>query len=194
FTFLIDSIGTHIIIGVFALAAFGAFWIGGKIEKEGRSGYRKTPSADESDERAGAEATEPVRQEETVRRVVFRAVKVFIFVAALILLGTGLTPLIEWYFTQIPASGLFWVNSISAVVDNATLTAAEIGPVLSMAQIKGALLGLLIAGGMLIPGNIPNIVAAGRLNISSREWAGLGLKLGVVLMAIYFLALLPSFL
>jgi predicted cation transporter len=59
--------------------------------------------------------------------------------------------------------------AISAVVDNATLTAAEIGPSLSAAQQRASLLGLLISGGMLIPGNIPNIVAANRLGISSRE-------------------------
>ncbi len=193
FTFLIDTIGAHIIIGVIGLAAFGAIWIGGRIEKEGNAQNRNYAPAEgkgSSDATIGGGTA----YEETLRRVVVRALKVFVFVAALILLGTGLTPLIVWYFTQIPASGLYWVNSISAVVDNATLTAAEIGPVLTAVQIKGALLGLLIAGGMLIPGNIPNIVAAGRLNISSREWAGLGLKLGIALMAIYFLSLLPSFL
>jgi len=47
---------------------------------------------------------------------------------------------------------LFWLNSISAVVDNATLTAAEIGPSLSVAQQRAMLMGLLISGGMLIPG------------------------------------------
>lgn len=39
----------------------------------------------------------------------------------------------------------------SAILDNATLAAAEIGPSLSEAQIKSALLGLLISGDMLIP-------------------------------------------
>ena len=47
-------------------------------------------------------------------------------------------------------------------------------------------MGLLIAGGMLIPGNIPNIISAGKLGISSKEWAKLGVPLGLVLMAIYF--------
>ena len=84
---------------------------------------------------------------------------------------------------------LFWLNSISAVVDNATLTAAEIGPSLSVAQQRGVLMGLLISGGMLIPGNIPNIVAAQRLGISSREWARVGLVAGFPLMALCFGAL-----
>ena len=50
-------------------------------------------------------------------------------------------------------------------------------------------MGLLIAGGMLIPGNIPNIIAASKLKISSKEWARLGMPLGLVLMVLYFLVL-----
>jgi predicted cation transporter len=73
---------------------------------------------------------------------------------------------------------------VSAVLDNATLAAAEIGPTLREEQIKSALLGLLIAGGMLIPGNIPNIIAAHSLKIKSTEWARVGVPLGLVLMAI----------
>jgi len=46
-------------------------------------------------------------------------------------------------------------------------------------------MGLLISGGMLIPGNIPNIVAAGRLRIGSREWARIGLVTGLPLMALF---------
>jgi predicted cation transporter len=79
---------------------------------------------------------------------------------------------------------------VSAVLDNATLAAAEIAPQLNIAQIKSALIALLISGGMLIPGNIPNIVAAGRLRIGSREWAKVGIPLGLVLMIIYYIILL----
>jgi predicted cation transporter len=49
---------------------------------------------------------------------------------------------------------------------------------------------LLIAGGMLIPGNIPNIVAAGRLKISMKEWAVIGLPIGLVIMAVFFVILI----
>jgi predicted cation transporter len=72
---------------------------------------------------------------------------------------------------------------VSAILDNATLAAAEIGPSLSEAQIKSALLGLLISGGMLIPGNIPNIISAHALHIKSSEWAKLGVPLGLVIMS-----------
>jgi predicted cation transporter len=40
----------------------------------------------------------------------------------------------------------------------------------------------LISGGMLIPGNIPNIIAAHALQIKSTEWAKLGVPLGLVIM------------
>ena len=66
------------------------------------------------------------------------------------------------------------------MLDNATLAAAEIGPSLTEVQIKSALLGLLISGGMLIPGNIPNIIAAHALHIKSTEWARLGVPLGLM--------------
>ena len=102
---------------------------------------------------------------------------------ALIFLGAGFKPLIDTYLLKLPSQILFWVNMVSAILDNATLAAAEIGPSLSVAQIKSALLGLLISGGMLIPGNIPNIIAAHSLRIKSTEWAKLGVPLGLIIMA-----------
>ena len=58
---------------------------------------------------------------------------------------------------------------VSAILDNATLAAAEIGPVLSEFQIKSILMGLLISGGMLIPGNIPNIISASKLGYNQQR-------------------------
>ncbi len=125
--------------------------------------------------------------EETIREVVERTIRVFTFVAALELLGHSFTPMVVWYFSKLHPAGLYWLNTISAVVDNATLTAAEIGPYLTEEQIRSALMSLLISGGMLIPGNIPNIVAAGRLKITMKEWARIGVPFGVVLLIIYFI-------
>jgi predicted cation transporter len=122
------------------------------------------------------------KNEEKLSEVFIRAAKVYIFVMALIFLGAGFKPLIDSYLLKLPSQILFWVNMVSAILDNATLAAAEIGPSLSTAQIKSALLGLLISGGMLIPGNIPNIIAAHALRIKSTEWAKLGVPLGVVIM------------
>jgi predicted cation transporter len=48
----------------------------------------------------------------------------------------------------------------------------------------------LIAGGMLVPGNIPNIICANKLAIKSREWARVGVPLGLGLMGSVFVALL----
>jgi len=171
--FLLRHLGEYIIPGVVAVSALAA------IRARG------------AEEAAAKAATVAVAEEytETLRTVVMRAVKVFIFVAALELLGTSFTPLVVWYFVKIPANILYWINMISAVVDNATLTAAEIGPHMTLAQIKSALISLVISGGMLIPGNIPNIVAAGRLRITSKEWAKIGVPLGLALLIVFYIIL-----
>jgi predicted cation transporter len=131
---------------------------------------------------------------ETLREVFVRALKVYLFIMALVFLGEGFKPLILAYITQIPSVALYWINITSAILDNATLTAAEIGPTLSMPQIRSALLGLLLAGGMLIPGNIPNIIAAGKLRITSRAWARIGVPVGLASLIIFFILLfLPIF-
>src|SRR4030095_2746944 len=106
-------------------------------------------------------------EEEKLSEGFLRAAKVYVFVMALIFLGAGFKTLIDAYLIKMSTQALFWVNMVSAVLDNATLAAAEIGPSLTEAQIKSALLGLLISGGMLIPGNIPNIIAAHALHIKS---------------------------
>ena len=107
-------------------------------------------------------------------------------------LADGFKPLIFEYFTKVPSAALYWINMVSAVLDNATLAAAEIGPVLSEFQIKSVLMGLLISGGMLIPGNIPNIISAGKLGITSKEWARIGVPLGLVSMGIYFVIIFST--
>lgn len=126
---------------------------------------------------------------ETLRDIVLRAVKVYAFVAALVLLSTGLSPIIDRYVLGTSRSVLFWLNSVSAVLDNATLAAAEISPRLAREDVRFLLVGLLVAGGMLIPGNIPNIIAAKKLDIKSKEWAAFGAPLGLGLMIVYFVFL-----
>lgn len=129
-------------------------------------------------------------REEGIGDILLRTVKTYLFVMALVLLGTGFEPIIDAYVTKLPAAGLYWINSISAILDNATLAAAEVGPTMSRTQLHYALLSLIISGGMLIPGNIPNIISAGKLRIKSREWMALGLPLGGGAMALYFVVLL----
>lgn len=127
---------------------------------------------------------------EQLRDVVIRALKVYLFVLALVFLGTGFMPVVDKYLVHVPAGAIYWVNIISAILDNATLTAAEITPAMSVQMIKCALAGLLIAGGMLIPGNIPNIICAGKLSIKSREWAAFGVPLGLIIMTGFFIVLM----
>ena len=127
---------------------------------------------------------------ENLTDVFIRAAKVYLFVMALVLLGTGFQPLIDAYVIRLPTAALYWINMVSAILDNATLTAAEISPKMSLKQIQSVLMGLLIAGGMLIPGNIPNIICAGKLNIKSREWAVIGIPLGLAMMTAFFIVLL----
>jgi len=126
-------------------------------------------------------------ESETYSEIFIRSFKVYLFVMALTLLGTGFEPFIERYLLDLSPYVLYWINMISAVLDNATLAAAEISPAMDEPTLKAILLGLLISGGMLIPGNIPNIIAAGKLNITSKEWARFGVPLGLVAMVIFFL-------
>lgn len=164
FYYLFILLAEYVIPAVLVLGVVGVFFV--------------RQISEDTEESLAAE-----EDEEKLSEVFVRAGKVYIFVMALIFLGAGFKPLIDTYLLKLPSQILFWVNMVSAILDNATLAAAEIGPSLSVAQIKSALLGLLISGGMLIPGNIPNIIAAHSLRIKSTEWAKLGVPLGLVIMA-----------
>jgi predicted cation transporter len=169
FMFLFNMLGKYIIPGILVYGLVGMFFLG-KVDMS-------------------ASTTKAEEYSETLKDVIMRAVKVYVFIMALTFLGDGFKPIIFEYFTQIPSTVLYWVNMVSAILDNATLAAAEIGPAMSELQIKSILMGLLIAGGMLIPGNIPNIISAGKLGITSKEWARLGVPMGLVTMAIYFVVI-----
>ncbi len=169
FTYLFENLGIYIFPGIIAYGIVGMFFLGKAVTSD-----------------PGMKAEE---YKETLKDVLMRAVKVYVFIMALVFLGDGFKPIIFEYITKMPAEALYWINMVSAILDNATLTAAEIGPTFTQLQINAALMGLLIAGGMLIPGNIPNIISAGKLGITSKEWARLGVPLGLVTMAIYFIIL-----
>lgn len=129
------------------------------------------------------------KRDEPYREIFLRTGKVYLFVMALVFLGEGFKPLIDAYVIHLSADILYWINISSAVLDNATLTAAEISPSMTPLQVKKLLMGLLIAGGMLIPGNIPNIIAASKLKITMKEWARFGLPLGLIFMVVFFFIL-----
>ena len=136
----------------------------------------------------GGAPLKDTKRKENLATVLLRTGKVFIFVEALVLLGTGLSPLSEYYVPRLHAVTLFWCNTLSAVLDNATLASAEVTPALSPRQLTGALLSLLVSGGLLIPGNIPNIIAASHLRIRSGEWAKAAFLPGMAGLLLYFLA------
>ena len=167
FWYLIRIAGKYIVPGVVLLGLISIFFHGKK-----------------SDITLQAEKTK-----DTFKDVIIRSLKIYLFVMALIFLGSGFKPIIDNYIVTLDSRVLYWVNMISAVLDNATLTAAEISPAMTVKQIQGVLMGLLIAGGMLIPGNIPNIIAAHKLKITSRAWAKLGIPLGLSIMIIYYIIL-----
>jgi predicted cation transporter len=127
---------------------------------------------------------------ETVKEILMRTAKIYLFIMGLVFLGVGFKPLMEGFMSSIQPYILYWINSLSAVLDNATLAAAEIWPSMTLTQINSAVLGLSIAGGMLIPGNIPNIISASKLKIRSRTWARLGVPLGICMMLFFFLAII----
>ena len=169
FLFPLKHFGLYLIPGVAAVALFGALWLSPRISLK-TEGHVHVYA-------------------ETFMSVIARSVKVYVFVAALVLLGEGFKPLIVWYVAKVAPPVLFWFNTISAVLDNATLTAMEVGPAMALPQIIGIVMGLSIAGGMLIPGNIPNIIAAGRMKIRMKDWAKVGLPIGLAVMVAYFLIL-----
>ena len=169
FWFLLEQFGIYIIPGILILGIIGA-------------AYAKEEKTEEKE-------TEEVDIEETNKTIVIRGLKIFFFIIALDLLGEGFKPIIDTYIIGLDTRYLYWINICSAVLDNATLAAAEISIKMSGLQVKAVLMGLLISGGMMIPGNIPNIISAGKLKIKSSEWIKLGVPLGLVIMIVYYVIL-----
>ncbi len=133
-------------------------------------------------------ASPPIKVRETTLTVVVAGAKVFAFVAGLVMVSEALAPLASQYVNRLGSDTLYWANMLSAVLDNATLVAVEVHD-MELHRAREAILALLLSGGMLIPGNIPNIITAGALNIRTARWAKLGVPLGLVMLGIYFAAL-----
>jgi predicted cation transporter len=168
FLYLFDMLGPYVIPGVVLLAGLGALMV---------HDWRK-------DNSIPLEQIDPEKQ--TFKGVIMRTVKIFAFIVALELLGAGFQPFIDRFVVTMSDFALYLLNLLSAILDNATLAAAEISPKMHPDQIKTILMSLLISGGMLITGNIPNIVTAGRLKIKSKEWAKVALPLGAAMMVVYY--------
>jgi predicted cation transporter len=168
FWFLSQSLGPQL-LGLIVLLAALAFFL---------TGHRET-----------AEPALVEDQVETWSSLGWRGFKAYLFVAGLVLLGQGFAPLAEQWLLGLPAWALYWANMSSAVLDNATLAAAEVGPKVPPEKLRALLYGLMLSGCMLIPGNVPNIICASKLRLRSRDWAREGVPLGLGLMLLMGLAL-----
>ena len=171
FFFLIELIGWYVLGGI--------LFMSGMASSLRESTIKEAP---------GAKAAH-TEDEHSVKSIVIRAAKVYLFVMALVFLGDGLKPLAMQTISHLSAGWLYWINSLSAVLDNATLAAIEVTPAIDERTLKFLLMSLIISGGMLIPGNIPNIICASKLGIKSKEWAKAAFGLGAALMVAYFIIL-----
>ncbi len=181
FFYLVDLLGKYIIPAVVVFSILAGLYTSQVIKTNGS--LAETAAAEDD------ENSEEQLEEDTWKGIIIRALKVYIFVMALVFLGEGFEPLIEAYILGLSPKLLYWVNMVSAVLDNATLCAAEVSPAMNELTVEAILMGLLVSGGMLIPGNIPNIISASKLKITSKEWAVIGLPLGFLALIIFYLIL-----
>lgn len=173
FFYMIHLLGGYSVIGIILLGLLSAVFVDGN--------WRAKFS--ESDE------VMVIPEKEDLGTIGIRTGKIFMFVVALELLGLGFKPVIDTYIIHWSNDLLYAANLMSAILDNATLAAAEIDPVMSTIQVKAILISLLVSGGMLVTGNIPNIITAAKLKISMKQWAVVGLPIGAIFLAGYYLVL-----
>lgn len=173
FSFMFQLLGGYSVAGVILLGLLSMFFVDGNWRAR----------FNESDEIL------LIPEKEDIRTISLRTGKIFMFVVALELLGLGFKPVIDTYIIHWSNDLLYIANLVSAILDNATLAAAEIDPVMSTIQVKAILISLLVSGGMLVTGNIPNIVTAAKLKISMKKWAAIGLPVGAAFLAGYYLVL-----
>lgn len=167
FFLLFSLIGPQVIAAIIFFAFLAIIFVHPPLE--GKASFSKKPISENYEE------------------IFIRALKVYFFVMGLTFLGAGFEPLINKYLLNLDPFYLYWINIISALLDNATLAAAEISSSMSEFTVQMILMGLLLSGGMLIPGNIPNIISAGKLQITSKEWAKFGLPVGFAAMTVFFI-------
>ncbi len=185
FTFLLENLWDIIIplVALFSILVYINVR-GIRIIKIGK-GDKESTAINNS----GNSITDAAEYESSVKVVVMRAVKIYAFIFGLTLLGEFFKPLAE-PVADLGVYVLYFFGLISAAADNATLTAALVSPSMSLDEIRAFITSLVISGGMLIPGNVPNIVFASIIGIGFKEWARIGVPIGMpVFLAVAMLML-----
>ncbi|WP_286230390.1 DUF1646 family protein [Neobacillus mesonae] len=190
FLYLFKLVGASVIPSVIVFGVLAAFMIKPRNQFDSISGKSEIAAGLEVEGQTPQSNVGRQTEKESYGEIIIRSLKIYLFVMALTFLGAGFEPFIEAYILGLSPKLMYWINMVSAILDNATLAAAEISPVMNDETIKDILMGLLISGGMLIPGNIPNIIAAGKLKITSGEYARFAFPIGLAAMAIYFIVIL----
>ena len=108
------------------------------------------------------------------------------------ILGTGFQPIIDQYISKLSSAALYWINISSAILDNATLTAAEITHNMTTSQIKAILLGLLVAGGMLIQ-VIFKYNFSRKIKNFKQKLGKLGVPLGLIMLVNFLILFINSY-
>jgi predicted cation transporter len=185
FTFLLDNLWDIVIplVALFSILAYISVK-GIRIIKVGK--YKESNAIINNN---NSDADTAKEYESSVKVVVMRAVKIYAFIFGLTLLGEFFKPLAE-PVADLGVYVLYFFGLISAAADNATLTAALVSPSMSLDEIRAFITSLVISGGMLIPGNVPNIVFASIIGIRFKEWARIGVPIGMpVFLAVAILML-----
>jgi predicted cation transporter len=186
FTFLLENLWDIIIplVALFSILAYISVK-GIRIIKVGKD--KESNAIINNNNNSNADTAE--YEESSVKVVVMRAVKIYAFIFGLTLLGEFFKPLAE-PVADLGVYVLYFFGLVSAAADNATLTAALVSPSMSLDEIRAFITSLVISGGMLIPGNVPNIVFASIIGIRFKEWARIGVPIGMpVFLAVAILML-----
>src|SRR5699024_6666841 len=114
FFYLLNLVGIYIVPGVIGFGILAALMV---KAKESLSGNQES-----------LESKDAQSQTESYGEIIIRSLKIYLFVMALTFLGAGFQPFIERFLLDLNPLILYWINMVSAVLDNATLAAAEISP------------------------------------------------------------------
>src|SRR5699024_10833960 len=139
FFYLLRLVGTSVIPGVLIFGALAAYFVKSKEDSQAILKENELAATDGAE----LEQEDKASEVESYGEIIFRSLKIYLFVMALTFLGAGFQPFIERFLLDLNPLFLYWINMLSAILDNATLAAAEISPAMSTVTIRDILLGLI---------------------------------------------------